>query len=99
MSKFRRKEIKQVVERYKGRFSPKYQAFNILRNKVEEVVTESKKIWKIIYGLSTKPIEVEKDASLDKPAEATPKETEKTQGEEEVVKVVEVEVEKIPIEV
>ena len=39
---FGKKEIKQVVESYKGRFAPKYQAFNILNNKLEEVVTQSR---------------------------------------------------------
>lgn len=42
-----------VINKYKGRFSPKYRAFNILQNKIEEVVKKSTQIWKVIYGLTT----------------------------------------------
>ena len=31
-------EMTKAINKYKGRFSPKYQAFNILQNKIEVVV-------------------------------------------------------------
>ena len=42
-------QIKNVVKRHNNRFTPKYRAFSILQNKIEEVVRKSTKLWKIIY--------------------------------------------------
>lgn len=35
------------------KFAPKYRAFNILYNKIEDVVKKSDLMWKVIYGLTT----------------------------------------------
>ena len=35
------------------KFSPKYRAFSILQNKIEDVVKKSTLMWKVIYGLTT----------------------------------------------
>ncbi len=61
MPELKKRMITKAVEKHKGRFSPKYQAFNILRNKVEEVVTKRKLLWKVIYGLSTRAMEEKGD--------------------------------------
>ena len=42
-------QIKNVVKRHNNRFTPKYRAFSIFQNKIEEVVRKSTKLWKIIY--------------------------------------------------
>ena len=40
-------------KRVSNRFQPKYKAFSILQNNIEEVVQKTTKMWKIIYGLAT----------------------------------------------
>ena len=41
-------EIKNVVKRHNNRFTPKHRAFNILQNKIEDVVKKSTRLWRII---------------------------------------------------
>ena len=33
-------------------FAPKYRAFSILQNNIEDIVKKSTQIWKLIYGLT-----------------------------------------------
>ena len=42
-------QIKKIVKRHNNRFIPKYRAFSILQNKIEEVVQRSTRLWKVIY--------------------------------------------------
>ena len=45
-------QIVKEVKRYAVRFTPKYRAFNILQNNIEDVVNKSTQIWELIYGLT-----------------------------------------------
>ena len=45
-------KIVKANKKYGGKFSPKYRAFNILQNKIEDVVKKSTQMWKLIYGLT-----------------------------------------------
>ena len=42
-------QIENAVKRNNNRFTPKYRAFSILQNKIEEVVNKSTRLWKILY--------------------------------------------------
>ena len=42
-------QIANANKRHNSRFTPKYRAFCILKNKIEDVVSKSTKLWKIIY--------------------------------------------------
>ena len=44
-------QITKANKKYGGIFSPKYRAFQILKNQIEDVVKKSTSIWKVIYGL------------------------------------------------
>ena len=46
-------QITKASKKHGRKFSPKYIAFNILQNNIEDVVNKSTKIWKLIYGLTT----------------------------------------------
>ena len=48
-----RGQITKANKKHAGKFTPKYRAFNILQNKIEDVINKSTKIWKLIYGLTT----------------------------------------------
>lgn len=67
--------MKKTMNKYKGIFSLKYRAFKILRNNIEEVVTQITLLWKDIYGLSTE--------ATEKKVDEEKKDTEK--GEQEAV--------------
>ena len=47
----RKGKIIKANKKYGNRFSPKYKAFNILQNNIEDVVKKSTLMWKVIYGL------------------------------------------------
>ena len=53
MPKLTKGKITKASKKYGRKFSPKYRAFNILQNNIEDVVNKSTKIWKLIYGLTT----------------------------------------------
>lgn len=53
--------IDEALELHKGKFTPKYRAFNILKKNIEDVVTKSKAIWRSIYKLPI-PAIIEKGA-------------------------------------
>ena len=42
-------QILNANKRHKNSFTPKYRAFSILQNKIEEVVNKSKRLWKFLY--------------------------------------------------
>ena len=42
-------QIKNAVKRHNNGFTPKYRAFSILQNKIEEVVNKSTRLWKVLY--------------------------------------------------
>ena len=46
-------KISKENKKHGRKFSPKYRAFNILQNNIEDVVKESTLMWKVIYGLTT----------------------------------------------
>ena len=58
MPKLDKATMTKALKKYTGIFSPKYRAFNILQNDIENVVYKSKQIWKTIYEL-TKPKAIE----------------------------------------
>lgn len=59
------------MKKYAIRFVPKYRAFSILQNNIEDVVKKSTYMWKVTYGLATvkedvkEPIEVKYDEEDD----------------------------------
>lgn len=66
----------KAIKKYKGRFSPKYRAFNILHNNIEEVVKQSTQIWKVIYRFT-----------IEKATEQVPEEVGEEKDEQEVVEI------------
>lgn len=67
MPELSKANMTKAIKRYFARFVPKYRAFNILQNNIEDVVQKSKQMWKITYRLLTSrevektPIEVSED--------------------------------------
>ena len=53
MPKLTKGHITKASKKHKRKFSPKYRAFNIIQNNIEDVVNKSTKIWKLIYSLTT----------------------------------------------
>lgn len=53
MPELDKSNIAKAMEKNKTKFSPKYRAFDILKNIIEHVVTKSTRIWKSIYWSST----------------------------------------------
>ena len=51
MPELRKGQITKANKKYGNKFSPKYRAFNILQNNIEDVVKKSTLMWKLIYGL------------------------------------------------
>ena len=45
--------ITKASKKHGIKFSPKYRAFNILQNNIEDVVKKSTQMWKLIYGFTT----------------------------------------------
>ena len=46
-------QIRKANKKHGSKFAPKYRAFCILQNKIEDVVKKSTLVWKVIYGLKT----------------------------------------------
>lgn len=46
-------QISKASKKHGSKFAPKYRAFNILHNKIKDVVKKSTQMWKLIYGLAT----------------------------------------------
>lgn len=47
---FTPQQIKDAIEEYKGKFFTKYQAFKVLKGKINEVEKQSTSIWAVVYG-------------------------------------------------
>ena len=77
MPELSKAQIAKAMKKYAIRFVPKYRAFNILQNNIEDVVKKSTQMWKITYGLSIvkeeekEPIEVKDDEEDDKNEDTT----------------------------
>ena len=87
MLELTRGQITKASKKHSSNFSPKYRAFCILQNKIEEVVNNSTKFWKSIYKLTTnKDVEEGQNVDANK-VEASAKEKEdkieEKKGEEE----------------
>ena len=52
MLELRKGKIVKENKKYGNQFAPKYRAFNILQNNIEDVVKKSTQMWKLIYGLT-----------------------------------------------
>ena len=67
MPKLSKAQISKAIKKYVVRFTPKYRAFSILQNNIEDVVKKSTEMWKLTYGLiivkegEHLPIEVKDD--------------------------------------
>lgn len=46
-------QITKANKKHGRKFAPKYRAFSILQNNIEDVVNKSTKMWKLVYGLTT----------------------------------------------
>jgi hypothetical protein len=44
-----KEQITNTIKRHNNRFTPKHRAFSILQNKIEDVVTKSRRLWRIVY--------------------------------------------------
>ena len=75
-------QITKASKKYASKFAPKYRAFSILQNQIEDVVKKSTQIWKVIYGLSTKEEKVEEQEE-DKDEEENDKEEEVEKDEQD----------------
>lgn len=78
-------QITKANNKYSGKFTPKYRAFSILQNKIEDVVKKSTQIWRLIYGLTTvkdgeeDPLEGQEDKTESSEKEAEKEKDEKTE--------------------
>ena len=84
MPNLTRGQIKKANKKHGGKFAPKYGAFSILQNKIEDVVDRSTKLWKTIYKLiNDKDVEVDKakTSEKEKKAKAMEKKIEEKKGE------------------
>ena len=52
-TKIDKRQITKANKNYGNHFAPKYRAFSILQNKIEDVVEKSTQMWKLTYGLTT----------------------------------------------
>lgn len=53
MPKLSKAQLDKAMKKYVVRFVPKYKAFDILQNNIEDVVNKTIQMWKITYGLAT----------------------------------------------
>lgn len=74
-----KKMMEKSMNKYKGRPTPKYRAFKLLKNYIEEGVTQSTFLCKEIYGLSTKDVEKKGDEK-----EHEPKKDKEERGAQEI---------------
>ena len=81
MPELSRGQITKANKKHGNKFSPKYKAFNILQNNIEDVVNKSTKMWKLIYGLTTVKL-----GETDPFEEKNDEEEEENDKEEEVEK-------------
>ena len=53
MPKLTKGKIIKKTKKYGSRFQPKYRAFSILQNNIEDIVQKTTLMRKLIYGLKT----------------------------------------------
>ena len=53
MPELNKGKIRKENKKHERKFAPKYRAFSILQNKIEDVVKKSTLMWRLIYGLTT----------------------------------------------
>ena len=53
MPELTKDQITKANKKHGSKFAPKYKAFNILQNNIEDVLKKSTLIWKVIYDLQT----------------------------------------------
>ena len=64
-------QIENAMKRHNNKFTPKYRAFSILQNKIEEVVNKSTRLWKVLYKNIDDVFDEEyKEEAISKPKEA-----------------------------
>ena len=74
-----KEQITKAVKRHNNRFTPKYKAFSILQNKIEEVVQRTTRSWKNLYKKVEDVFEEEyKEEATAKPEERRKRREEKT---------------------
>ena len=80
-----KEQITKVVKRHNTRFTPKYRAFSIFQNKIEEVVQRTTRSWKNLYKKVEDVFEEEyKEEATAKPEERRKRREEKTEIEKKV---------------
>ena len=65
-----KEQINKVVKRHKSKFTPKYRAFSILQNKMDDVVQKTTREWKSLYNTTEDVLEEEyREQASTKPKE------------------------------
>ena len=80
MPKLTKGQITKASKKHGRKFSPKYRAFNILQNNIEDVVNKSTKIWNLIYGLTI--VKLGEEDSLEEKDNEEEKDNDKEEGGE-----------------
>ncbi len=75
-----RGQITKVTKKHGGKFTPKYRAFNILQNKIEDVVNKSTQLWKTIYKITD---DKDEEANKEKASAKEKIEEKKVEGNQE----------------
>ena len=80
-----KEQINKAIKRNNTRFTPKYRAFSILQNKIEEVVQRTTRSWKNLYNKIEDVFEEEyKEEAFAKIEETTKRKEEKKEVEKKV---------------
>ena len=80
-----KQHISNVVKSHNKRFTPKYRAFSILQNKIEDVVQRTTRSWKNLYKKIEDVFEEEyKEQASTKPEERRKRREEKIEVEKRV---------------
>ena len=98
MPKLTKGQITKERKKHGRKFSPKYRAFNILQNNIEDFVNKSTKIWKLIYGLTTMKLGEEdplEDKDNEEEEENDKEEEEKKELREKIVEETQQKIDKV----
>ena len=80
-----KEQVKNAVKRHNNRFTPKYRAFFILQNKIEEIVQRTTKSWRNLYKKIEDLLEEEYKEEVAAPIEERRKRREEKIVEEKKV--------------
>ena len=81
----KKEQISNAVKRHNKRFTPKYRAFVILQNKIEEIVQRTTRSWRNLYKQVEDVFEEEyKELASTKPEERRKRREKKTEVEKKV---------------